>query len=136
MTTATLRAYRFFFEHAGYIVGQRAQCALGLARAEQYARDNDWEAEWIPDDDADLSWMTEEEQREPHEVLGCILRDSDGNVLASLWGITDPTFGYTRVVEADQLKPVAFFVHYEGPAEQCENCNALIKSAYGDPEAR
>jgi len=100
MTTATLRAYRFFFAHAGYIVGQRAQCALGLAGAEQYARDNDWEAEWVPDDCPDLSWVSDE-QREPHEVLGCILRDSDGKVLASLWGITDPTFGYTRVVEAE-----------------------------------
>jgi hypothetical protein len=34
----------------------------------------------------------------------------------------------------DQLEPVAFFVHYEGPAEQCENCNAAIESAYGDPD--
>ena len=101
MTTSMIRAYRFFFAHAGYIVGERAKCALGLARAERYARNNDWEAEWVADDDADLSWMSDEGRSEPHEVLGCILRDSNGNVLASLWGITDPTFGYTRVVEAE-----------------------------------
>jgi hypothetical protein len=36
---------------------------------------------------------------------------------------------------AEQLEAVAYFVHYEGAAEQCENCNALIDSAYGDPDA-
>ena len=35
----------------------------------------------------------------------------------------------------EQLEPVAYFVHYEGQPEQCENCNALIDSAYGDPES-
>jgi hypothetical protein len=34
----------------------------------------------------------------------------------------------------EQLEPVAYFVHYEGPAEQCDNCYASIESAYGDPE--
>ena len=101
MTNAMLRAYRFFFAYAGYIVGQRAQCALGLARAEQYARDNGWEAEWVADDCPDVSWMSDEERQDPHEVLGCILRDANGNVLASLWGITDPTVGYMRVVAAE-----------------------------------
>ena len=101
MTTSMLRAYRFFFEHAGYIVGQRAQCALGLARAEQHARDNEWDAEWVVDDCPDLSWLPEEEQRLSHEVFGCILRDTDGNVLGSLWGITDPDNAYMRVVEAE-----------------------------------
>jgi hypothetical protein len=36
---------------------------------------------------------------------------------------------------AEQLEPVAYFVHYEGVAEQCDNCNATIESAYGDPDA-
>ena len=39
-------------------------------------------------------------QRE-HEVLGCVLRDADGNVLASLWGVSDPDSAYQRVVEAE-----------------------------------
>jgi hypothetical protein len=101
MTTSMLRAYRFFFEHAGYIVGQRAMCALSLARAEQHARDNDWEAEWVADDCPDLSWMSDEERIQSHEVLGCILRDAHGNVLGSLWGITDPDNAYMRVVAAE-----------------------------------
>lgn len=101
MTTSMLRAYRFFFEHAGYIVGERALCALNLARAELYSRENDWQTDWVADDDADLSWMSEEEQRQPHEVLGCILRDACGNVLGSLWGITDPDNAYMRVVAAE-----------------------------------
>lgn len=101
MTTSMLRAYRFFFANAGYIVGHRAECALGLARAEQHARDNDWQPEWVDDDCADLSWMSDEEQRQPHEVLGCILRDPAGHVLGSLWGITDPDHDYMRVVAAE-----------------------------------
>lgn len=35
----------------------------------------------------------------------------------------------------EQLEPVAYDIHYEGAAEQCEHCNALIESAYGDPDA-
>jgi hypothetical protein len=101
MTNSMLRAYRFFFANAGYIVGQRAVCALQLARAEQYADDNDWQTEWVDDDCPDLSWMSEQEQAQPHEVLGCVLKDADGNVLASLWGITDPDAGYIRVVKAE-----------------------------------
>jgi len=96
-----IRAYRFFLANAGYIVGQRALCALGLARAEQHARDNAWDTEWVADDCPDLSWMSDEERSQPHEVLGCILRDANGNVLASLWGITDPDNGYMRVVAAE-----------------------------------
>jgi len=101
MTSSMIRAYRFFFEHAGYVVGQRAQCALSLARAERYARDNEWNADWVADDCPDLSWMSEDEQRQPHEVLGCILRDANGNSLGSLWGITDPDNAYMRVVAAE-----------------------------------
>lgn len=96
-----LRAYRFFVENAGYIVGQRALCALQLARAEHHANECDWQAEWVGDDCPDLSWMTDAERAQEHEVLGCILRDADGNVLASLWGITDPDSSYMRVVEAE-----------------------------------
>lgn len=101
MTTSMLRAYRLFFDHAGYIAGHRAECALSLARAEQHARDNDWQAEWVGDEFADLSWMSDEERQREHEVLGCVLKDSTGNVLASLWGITDPDRQYMRVVEAE-----------------------------------
>lgn len=97
----TLRAYRFFFEHAGYVVGHRAEGALQLARAEAFADDNGWVASWEWDDCPDLSWMSEAERAEPHEVLCCLLRDADGNVLASLCGIVDPDNAYRRVVVAE-----------------------------------
>jgi hypothetical protein len=37
--------------------------------------------------------------------------------------------------EVPQFKPVAFDVYYEGPTIHCEQCNAEIESAYGDPES-
>lgn len=37
---------------------------------------------------------------------------------------------------AEQLEPIAFSIHYEGADEICENCNAVIPSAYGDPDAK
>lgn len=101
MTPATIRAYRFFFANAGYIVGERARCALTLARAEQYAHHNDWNTEWEWDEFPDLSWMSEREQKEDHEVLVCVLKDADGNVLASLCGIVDADNAYRRVIEAE-----------------------------------
>jgi hypothetical protein len=35
----------------------------------------------------------------------------------------------------EQLEPVEFDVHYEGPPIQCDNCYVFIESAYGDPDA-
>jgi hypothetical protein len=79
------------------------------------------------------------------------IRQSDGKLPAYAWpggypivympednGILCPKCANEYIPERDnqgQLQPVAYFVHYEGPAEQCENCNALIDSAYGDPDA-
>lgn len=34
----------------------------------------------------------------------------------------------------EQLKPVAYEIHWEGQPLSCEHCNAEIASAYGDPE--
>jgi hypothetical protein len=36
--------------------------------------------------------------------------------------------------ELPQFKPVAGDIYYEGPTIQCDQCNADIESAYGDPE--
>lgn len=35
----------------------------------------------------------------------------------------------------DQWKLIGVDVHWEGPAIDCEHCNAEIESAYGDPDA-
>ena len=39
-----------------------------------------------------------------------------------------------KLEEDDKDRPVAYFVHYEGPSEFCAACNAEVESAYGDPE--
>ena len=99
MIDSRLRAaWRFFKEHAGYCTppGQAA-CALDLARAERVAKDEGCTWEWVPDDQP---WDSDDDY-EPDEVLGCILRDESGSVLASLWGIGDPSAEYRRVVEAE-----------------------------------
>ena len=36
--------------------------------------------------------------------------------------------------EVPQFKPVACDVYYEGPNLYCDQCNAVIESAYGDPD--
>ena len=36
--------------------------------------------------------------------------------------------------ELPQFKPQAYDIYYEGPVTYCDQCNAEIESAYGDPE--
>ncbi len=36
--------------------------------------------------------------------------------------------------EDDQWRLVACDIHYEGEALPCDHCNAVIESAYGDPD--
>lgn len=38
--------------------------------------------------------------------------------------------------ELENFRPVAADIHYEGLPEICEQCSALIESAYGDPDAQ
>lgn len=103
-------AQLFFYENAGYSVGKgetqeqgRIRCAIELAQAEKYARNLEWEFIWDWDECPDLSWMTEEEQAEEHEVLCCRIPDPEKPrySLASLSGITDPDSNYRRVIEAE-----------------------------------
>jgi hypothetical protein len=54
---------------------------------------------WVDDDAADPSWV--QPGSGVNEVLGCVVKDRHGDVLASLWGITDPDNAYCREVEAD-----------------------------------
>lgn len=35
--------------------------------------------------------------------------------------------------EVEGFKPEAFDIYYEGPALNCDQCNTVIESAYGDP---
>lgn len=101
----------FFYQNAGYSFDPKAEtaeqgrirCAVELARAEEYARNLGWEFEWELDQDPDLSWMSDEEREQEHEVLCCRIPDSEKPrySLASLCGITDPDSNYRRVIEAE-----------------------------------
>ena len=53
MDRQLVEAFRFFHEHAGYVVGERAVCALRLARAEMRAKELGLKVTW---DDEDLPW--------------------------------------------------------------------------------
>lgn len=100
----------FFFENAGYSYKApesaeqgRIRCAIELAKAEEYARGLGWEFEWEPDQSPDLSWMSDEERSQEHEVLCCRIPDPSNPKysLASLCGIVDADRNYGRVIEAE-----------------------------------
>ena len=121
---ATLRDFRFFRDHAGYIVGERALCAKRLADAERAAEDGGYTFEWSYDYDGDLGdheyWCADASRfaagrdydgserpsywrRETcdHDVLACSMFDADGQTVGSLGGIIDPSDEYRRVIEAE-----------------------------------
>jgi len=108
--------YRFFLAHAGYSYGPterpidgRRRCARDLAAAERLACDAGLTFEWR-DDDQPFECGCDDPtcaSHEPHRAYGCVLRDADGRVQDSLWGISfgpdvDP-WGqpYARVVQAE-----------------------------------
>jgi predicted molibdopterin-dependent oxidoreductase YjgC len=35
--------------------------------------------------------------------------------------------------QCEDAQPVAYGIHWEGDPIQCEECNAMIESAYGEP---
>lgn len=113
---AIIEAYRFFHANAGYVVGRRALGAISLARAERIAKARGWSWSWEWDEDHDrgpADWGASEAdvarwECSPHECLGCVLKDAEGHVLGSLWGIWDPSASYRRVVESE-LAGEAFF---------------------------
>lgn len=114
---ALIRAYQFFFKHAGYVVGRRAEGALDMACAERAARDAGIVFVWAPDDDADASFVETwdpKQQKEWHAsehyaewcrvVRPCPEHGADcrhAETLASLSGIWDADATYRRVVEAE-----------------------------------
>lgn len=77
-----------FFRERGATAAQ----ARELAWAENEALDRDWEYEWGDDPEADVSWMDAEQLREYEdgnlEVLAVLLKDEEGEVLASLGGVS------------------------------------------------
>jgi hypothetical protein len=101
----------FFYQHAGYSHNPktetaeqgRLRCAVELAEAEAIGQRLGYEFDWEGDSDPDLSWMSDDEREQEHEVLCCRIPDPDNTrySLASLCGITDPDSNYRRVIEAE-----------------------------------
>jgi len=116
MTKDLQQAFRFFHANIGGVVGRIAIDAIALARAEQWARDNDLEFQWEYEDDADLSWCDRCEhikecstqyrswfgcdhyRSHEHEVLW-VRVELDGEQV-SLGGIVDADRDYRRIIEA------------------------------------
>jgi hypothetical protein len=101
--------YRFF-KSQGCRVGFAARDALDLARAERWLKEqHDLVVEYWPDCDADLSWMTDAERQQPHEIIGVVLVrlvTRDGAIqhrehLDSTWGVVDPNDAHLRVLAAE-----------------------------------
>lgn len=86
--TPSSKAVEFFRKHAGYSVrpGEskakaKTRGAQALARAEAEAEARGWTVDWEEDPE---EWQGDVER--PFEVLTAVLRDADGQVLASLGG--------------------------------------------------
>lgn len=120
ITNELRRRFRFFHEHAGYVVGARARGALALARAEQWAEDegiefltrDDDERAYCYCDDPHCKYHEGSEYERDHgwETIGvmavrpCPEHGTDckhAEVLGSLWGIMEPDNTYLRVVRAE-----------------------------------
>lgn len=109
MNASTIRQFRFFQEHAGYIVGARALCAFNLAKASERAASDGMAFRWEVDQEIDSSDFSDETPA--WELWTCVayMDDERGDAccVASLCGIdfgrdgnpwNDP---YRRVVEAE-----------------------------------
>lgn len=119
-----------------YRYAPRAKDCYALARAEVEASDRSFTFEWVPDSDIDWSghedWCLNARRdaahRDPsgreletysryrncdgHENYGCILRDSTGRKLESLWGILDPDDDdYRRMTEAELAAAALYTIH-------------------------
>jgi hypothetical protein len=107
MTNRMQRKILWFAEHAGYCTPPgRMACAKTLALAEDYAADMDWEHYWEPDGDGCGGCDCGDKRcrcssGKPHLTEYCVLKDKDGNVLASLGGICEASEDYRRVVQAE-----------------------------------
>jgi hypothetical protein len=101
----------FFYENAGYSYDPKTQtpeqgriaCAKALAEAEAVGKRLEYSFEWDWDECPDLSFMSDEEREQEHEVLCCRIVDPETArySLASLCGIVDPDHNYRRVIEAE-----------------------------------
>jgi len=92
--------FRFFHEHAGYVVGRRAVCAIALARAELQAEARGWRVTW---EDEIEPWDGEPADDPPVYIFCAVLRDEFERPRASLGmvGVNSRRDPYLRVVAAE-----------------------------------
>lgn len=112
VTAEFRKAFRFFLDHAGYVVGQRALGALELARAERALKRSSLRVRWESDPDAwyhvrdceGLDPKADHEVEIASIVLPCSEHSSGckhDNTLDSLGGIIDADSKYRRLIEAE-----------------------------------
>ncbi len=96
-------AWKFFLDHAGFAVPPgRAQCAMGLAKAEMAAKANGFRFEWSDDPDGcSCCEVCPVEKRRGVSVEQCLMLSQNGSVVASLCGICGADQDYRRVIEAE-----------------------------------
>lgn len=99
MDSKIVRAYRFFREHAGYIVGRAGIGALSLARDEAWGEEQGLTFEW---QDSDIPWDGDFPLPEGCALMDVVMRDKSGKVVGSLCSVSEfPGGPYFRVVEAE-----------------------------------
>ena len=111
VSPALRSAFKFFSEHAGYVVGEHAKSALELARAERAAKKKGVCFRWEPDEDADLSWMDEAQRKKNYDVewvaayrkSSCLRGEPHPRAIpcASVGGVVGADRNYRRVLEAE-----------------------------------
>lgn len=112
--SAKQAAFWFFYREAGYSWNPqtqtrrqgRAETARKLAKAERDARALGYTFEWEYDQDGCIGCDCGNESCDcftgtEHECLCCVARDANGNVVASLGSVCNPSREYRRVVEAE-----------------------------------
>jgi hypothetical protein len=130
MNPEIIAAYRFFREHAGYVVGESARCALALAKAEQAGESAGLAVEW--EDDREEYQLGDNETEPPPYVLCAFVRDPRnprGYYLASLGGIglnslRDP---YRRVVAAEVMSEALETLATEVAAEIQAHAGEIVE---------
>lgn len=109
MSKTLTKSETFFYDNAGFSYDPRTEtedqgkirCAKSLAEAEQDAELVGIEFEWNYDDNADYSWMDEEEKQKDHCVEYCLAKNPLTKETTALCGIFDADANYRRVVEAE-----------------------------------
>jgi hypothetical protein len=94
-----VEAYKFFREHAGYIVGRNGVGALSLARDEAWAQEQGITFDWTDSID---EWDGCEPMAEGTLLCDCTMRDKDGKAIGGIGMVNEyPGGAYFRVIEAE-----------------------------------